>query len=221
MRKFSVILFVMISLTAWSFPGLSHAGKIKGTVQVRGLRSPENILIYLQQAAPVTIGFSGTKFTMDQRNLAFFPHVLPIPAGATVHFPNNDQVAHNVFSLSGTKKFNLGSYRPGEDRTVIFDRPGMVEVRCDVHAEMAAYVLVMKNPYFALTDEKGSFEIPDIKYFKRYHSGAMPDLAPGEYVINTWHEKVKNVRKTIQIQMKGEETVQLNLNRGIPGALYK
>ena len=78
------------------------AGSIKGVVKVKGLRTPENILVYLTKAPPVIEDLSKVKFVMDQRNLEFIPHVLPIFVGATVDFPNNDKVDHNVFNVGHT-----------------------------------------------------------------------------------------------------------------------
>ena len=120
------------------FPAQAFAGEISGMVKVRGLRSPKNILVYLTNAPPVAVDLSKIRFVMDQQNLTFIPHILPIPVGSVVHFPNNDKVDHNVFSLSRTKKFSLGTYRSGESKSVLFDKPGIVELRCDLHAEMAA-----------------------------------------------------------------------------------
>jgi plastocyanin len=145
-------MFLLALFAFIAFPANAFAGKIKGTVKVKGLRTAADIVVYLTKAPATDVDLSKAKFVMDQKNLAFIPHVLPIPVGSTVLFPNNDKVDHNVFSMSRTKKFNLGSYKPGESQTVVFDKPGIVEVRCDVHAEMAAYILVMKNPYFAVTD---------------------------------------------------------------------
>ena len=164
---------------------------------------------------------SKTNFVMDQRNLEFIPHVMPILVGASVQFPNNDEVDHNIFSMSRTKKFNLGSYKPGDSKAVLFDKPGIVEVRCDVHAEMAAYILVMKNPYFAVTDKKGNFQIPDANYLQQAGLKDQADLATGKYFIKTWHEKLKTQKKAITISEDGDVTIQLNLKRGVPGVLYK
>ncbi len=186
-RYFNIKVFIA-GLLFLSLPGMAVAGTISGTVKVKGLRSPENILVYLTKAPPAFVDLSKTKFVMDQQNLTFIPHILPVPVGATIHFPNNDKVDHNVFSLSRTKPFNLGSYKPGEIKTVLFDKPGMVEVRCDVHAEMAAYIMVMKNPYFAVTDDKGRFEIPDANYLKQYGLKGLTDIPPGKYFIKTRHE---------------------------------
>jgi plastocyanin len=203
------------------FPGLALAGKIKGTVKVKGLRSPANVLVYLTKAPSGSMDLSKTNFVMDQRNLEFIPHVLPVLVGSTVQFPNNDKVDHNIFSMSRTKKFNLGSYKPGDSKAVLFEKPGIVELRCDVHAEMAAYILVMKNPYFAVTDINGHFEILDSSYFKQAGLEGATDLLPGKYSIKTWHEKLKTQKKAIVVAENGEVTIQLGLSRGVPSVLYK
>jgi plastocyanin len=197
------------------------AGGISGTVKVKGLRSPANILVYLTKASPAFVDLSKTEFVMDQQNLTFIPHILPVPVGATVHFPNNDKVDHNVFSLSRTKPFNLGSYKQGEIKTVLFDKPGMVEVRCDVHAEMAAYIMVMKTPYFAVTDAQGRFEIPDSDYLNQSGITGVTDIPPGKYFIKTRHEKLKSKKQAVVVPQNGTISIQLELSRGTPGVLYK
>jgi plastocyanin len=221
LRKFYTIIFSIVILTFLYIPGQAFAGNIKGTVKVKGLRTPENILVYLTQAPPRAADLSKVKFVMDQRNLEFVPHVLPILVGATVDFPNNDKVNHNVFSMSRTKKFNLGSYPAGESKSVVFDKPGIVELRCDVHAEMAAYILVMKNPYFAVTDKQGHFEIPDSNTLEQTGLSSLKDLAPGKYFVKTWHEKLKTQKQAVVVPENGDVTIQLDLTRGTPGVLYK
>jgi hypothetical protein len=205
----SLVVFVLLLY----LPSKSIAGKITGTVTVKGLRSPANVLIYLAKAPKISMNLSKAKFIIDQQNLTFVPH--------TVHFPNNDKVDHNVFSLSRTKPFNLGSYKPGEIKTVTFDKPGMVELRCDVHAEMAAYIMVMKSPYFAVTDDKGQFEIPDSKYLGGNGINGIRDLSPGKYVLKTRHEKLKTKKEIVMIPDNGDISVQVDLTRGTPSVLYK
>jgi len=214
-------MFSLAVLALMAFPANALAGKIKGTVKVKGLRTPADIVVYLPKAPAVDVDLSKTKFVMDQQNLAFIPRVLPIPVGSTVLFPNNDKVDHNVFSMSRTKTFNLGSYEPGQSQTVVFDKPGIVELRCDVHAEMAAYILVMKNPYFAVTDRKGNFEIPDSGYLQQVGLEGIADLPPGKYSIKTRHEKLKTQKKSIVVPDSGDGTVELGLKRGVPSVLYK
>jgi plastocyanin len=221
LRKCRVMVFLLVVLMLAVFPVLAAAGKISGTVNTKGLRTPANVLVYLSEAPPAFGDLSRVKFVMDQRNLEFIPHVLPVLVGAAVEFPNNDQVEHNIFSMSRTKEFNLGSYKAGESKTVVFDKPGIVELRCDVHAEMAAYILVMKNPYFALTDEKGRFEIPDSSYLNRIGLTGTENLPPGEYFLKTWHEKLKTQSEAVVVPENGDVTIQLDLSRGVPGVLYK
>ena len=219
-----VLLNVILSLIVFVFfisPATAFAGEISGTVKVKGLRTPANVLVYLAKAPPISIDLSNTKFVMDQKNLEFMPHILPVPVGSAVHFPNNDKVDHNVFSMSRTKKFNLGSYKPGESKTVVFDKPGIVEMRCDVHAEMAAYILVLKNPHFAVTDKKGRFKIPDSAYLNQVGLTGANNPPAGKYFIKTWHEKLKTKKMAVVVPENGEIDIQLDLTRGTPGVLYK
>ena len=224
MRKIPLVNVFVMSLALAALimlPQKAWSGEIKGSVKAQGLRSTENIVVYLTKAPAADVDLSNAKFVMDQRNLEFRPHVLPVLVGSTVQFPNNDEVDHNIFSMSRTKKFNLGSYKPGDSKAVLFDKPGIVELRCDVHAEMAAYILVMKNPYFAVTDQKGSYRIPDDAYLQQVGLANLPELAPGKYVIKTWHEKLKTQKESVMVTENGDVTVQLNLKRGVPGVLYK
>ena len=194
-------------LVAFSL-SVASAAEISGKVMAQGLMEPNDILVYLTKTPGFTKPPQKT-YVMDQRNLTFLPHVLVIPVGAKVAFPNNDKVDHNVFSLSLTKKFNFGKYGPGVTHSVRFDKPGIVELRCDIHAEMRAYILVMKSPYYALTDENGQYRI-DI-------SG----LPAGHYVLHTWRNKLKNHATPIELNGTSSKVVDLKLHRGIPGVLYK
>lgn len=221
MKRNQYIKTLLAGLLLLYLPVQAGAGSITGTVKVRGLRSPANILIYLAKAPAVVVDLSGARFVMDQRNLTFLPHILPVPVGATVSFPNNDKVDHNVFSLSRTKKFSLGSYKPGAIKTVRFDKPGIVELRCDVHAEMLAYIMVMKSPYFTVTDAKGRFEIPDFNLLELSGIQGITNISPGKYFIKTWHEKLKTKKQAVSLRDYGKVAVQLDLMRGTPSVLYK
>jgi len=184
------------------------ASDVSGNVTAQGLRKPDNILVYLTKTPDLSSGIQ-KEFVLDQNNLSFLPHVLAIPVGSTVSFPNNDKVDHNVFSLSRTKNFNFGSYKPGVSHSVVFDTPGIVELRCDLHSEMIGYILVMKNLYYALTDDQGNFTID------------VTGLAPGRYMLKTWHEKLKNSTLTLELPAAAGQKQTINLKRGAPGVLYK
>jgi plastocyanin len=121
---------------------------------------------------------------LDQRNQTFVPWVLAVPVGTTVDFPNSDSTYHNVFSLSKTRRFDLGRYPRGQSRSVRFDRPGVVRVFCEIHSHMNAFILVFAHRYFATTDDAG-----------RYRIAGVP---PGEYRLVWWYDgrerEVREVR---------------------------
>lgn len=204
------------------FPPHILAGAITGTVKVKGLRSAENIMVYLDKVEmPVAVG-ENTNFVMNQNNLTFYPHILPIPVGSSVEFPNNDKVDHNVFSLSRTSPFNLGSYKPGESKSVRFDKPGIIQLRCDVHAEMIAYIMVLKNPYVALTDASGQFQIPDPKWATDAGLTVVDELPAGSYRLKIWHEKLRPVTQQVNVSENSEAIVKFTAKRGPAGSvLYK
>jgi plastocyanin len=111
---------------------------------------------------------------MDQRNETFVPHVLAITVGTVVDFPNNDRTYHNVFSLSKSRRFDLGRYAAGHFKSVRFDRPGVVRVFCDIHSHMNAFILVFNHRFFGLTDADGQYEIDSVP--------------PGTYNLIAWVE---------------------------------
>jgi len=99
---------------------------------------------------------------LDQRNLAFSPRVLVVRAGTLIDFPNNDRVFHNVFSFRDGKRFDLGLYPVGSRKSVLFDRPGLSRIFCNIHPNMAAYVMTVDSPYFARSDDTGAFTIANV-----------------------------------------------------------
>jgi plastocyanin len=113
-------------------------------------------------------------FTMAQKGKQFTPHVLAIPLGSTVEFPNFDPIFHNVFSNFAGQVFDTGLYAPGSNQKVRFERPGIVRVFCNIHSSMSAVVLVLRTPYMAISTADGRFE--------------MDDVAPGAYHLRVWHE---------------------------------
>src|SRR5205085_6063822 len=94
-------------------------------------------------------------------NLTFIPALLPIQVGSTVEFPNLDDTYHNIFSYSPAKRFDLGRYRPDERPipSVVFDKAGLVTLRCDIHEHMRGLILVLDTPYFTTTDLDGRFRL--------------------------------------------------------------
>jgi plastocyanin len=113
-------------------------------------------------------------YTITQQDKRFHPHVLAVPVGTAVRFPNKDPWFHNVFSLYDGKRFDLGLYEAGSSRSVRFERPGVSFVFCNIHPEMSAYVLALDTPYFATSRSDGKVSIPNVE--------------PGRYRLHVWYE---------------------------------
>ena len=122
---------------------------------------------------------------MDQINEQFSPSVLPIPVGTQVTFPNKDQIHHHVYSFSRAKRFEIPLYRGEDVPPVLFDKPGVVKVGCNIHDWMSGVILVVPTPFYAMTQEDGSF--------------TLHDLPAATYPIVSWHERSKTkVDETLQ-----------------------
>ena len=110
-----------------------------------------------------------------QQNKTFVPHVLAVTVGSTVDFPNYDPIFHNAFSNYNGQLFDVGLYAPGSSRSVKFTREGVVRIFCNIHSSMSAVLLVLATPHFATSGRDGSYRIPNVP--------------PGEYVLNLFHER--------------------------------
>jgi plastocyanin len=193
MKKSSGNLFIFavlswVFLFVCSFPVqqalAAEGGTIKGTVNTPWVkRYPA--LVYISQMKG---DFPPPKenLHMSQKGLVFEPHILPVLKGTTVDFTNDDTVAHNVFSpASSPTPFNLGLYGVGVKKSQTFNNLGEVPLLCNVHPDMDAFVVVLQNPYFVLTDNSGTFEIKNVP--------------PGSYELKVWHEKLKGVSQQVMV----------------------
>lgn len=156
-----------------------------------------NVVVYIKtDARMASVNPGGDRvYRMTQEGETFIPHVLPIPVGSTVEFPNLDPIFHNVFSLSATRTFDLGRYPQGDSKSVRFDQPGLVPVFCHIHSDMSAVILVLDNPYFA---------VPGADH--RYRIESIP---PGTHTLVAWHERSLPVEVTVEVN--AGETLELNL----------
>jgi copper binding plastocyanin/azurin family protein len=128
----------------------------------------------------------------------FSPHVLVVPIGSTVNFPNHDPFNHNVFSLSEEHPFDLGLYGRGETRSVKFERAGIIRIYCNVHAQMSALVVVRDNPYYAQPSSDGSFSLPPVP--------------AGRYQLHAWHERSPESTLELEIPAVGIDSLDLQLD---------
>jgi len=130
---------------------------------------------------------------LNQSQMVFRPLVLPVLVGTTVDFPNNDNLYHNVFSYSQPKEFDLGRYPQGRKRSVTFEKPGIVNVYCDIHSYMYATILVLTNPFFSLPADDGTYSIRDI-----------PE---GTYDLSFWYGRKKVSTRRVRIDSGRTSTV--------------
>jgi plastocyanin len=181
MKRTCMMVMAVVAMMSLAASAGSISGKVSGV-------SGESV-VYVDTIAGKTFPAPTAKPVIDQKGLMFVPHIVAVQQGTTVEFLNSDKVAHNVFwpSVGGNKKLthNLGTWPQGEKRPFKFDNPGAVPLLCNVHPEMAGYVVVAPTPYFALTDKSGDYKIENV-----------PD---GSYTVTAWHEGAKNSSKPVTV----------------------
>jgi|SRR5579862_2125631 len=189
-------------ILAW-MAGPLAASSVRGEVElvdsrstsVRKYKDYAGVVVWLESVSPAAsrTPASGAPpvFEMKQKDKMFVPHVLAIPVGAAVAFPNLDPIFHNAFSNFNGQLFDVGLYRPGTSRTVRFQREGVVRVFCNIHPTMSAVIMVLKEPYFVISGKTGAFEIPGVP--------------AGEYRLHIFHERstaeaLQSIERQIVVQ---------------------
>ena len=174
---FFAVFFVTASSTLRAFAEEKGLGTINGTVKAKKAKYLRDTIIYIENV-PNTFEPQKEHIVIDQKNMTFIPHVLPLLRGTTVDFLNSDMVQHNVYSPDAVAdNFNLGTWLKGETRPFTFNKLGIASIRCNVHVDMLAYVLVLQNPYFARVDNEGKFSIANVPL--------------GKYTVKLWSERLK------------------------------
>lgn len=172
---------LLLSLSSMSL----FAGTVSGAIQLtdathdKGEKKKKNYsgaVIWLQPLSPIDlVRITSSRARIVQKSKEFQPHVLAVHTGTVVDFPNLDPMFHNAYSSFDGKIFDLGLYPPGQSRSIRFDREGLVRVFCNIHPAMSAVVVVVKTPYYAVTNSQGEWEIPDVP--------------PGDYRMHVYFER--------------------------------
>ena len=172
------------------------------TVMERGNKQATDVgtaVVWLEAAAGTAARQAPPKtYDVIAEGKDFRPRVTVVPVNSTVRFPNNDPFNHNVFSLSEEGPFDLGLYGRGEARGTKFTRPGLVRVYCNVHANMAAFILVRDNASYTQPGGDGSFSIAGV--------------APGKYLLHAWHERAADVKQEVDVTAQGLTGLDLQLD---------
>ena len=136
--------------------------------------------------------------TVTMKGKAFEPRVSVVGVGASVEFPNQDAIFHNVFSVSGENRFDLELYKKPKSASKVFEHPGIVRIYCNIHPQMSGFVLVRDNPYWAKVAADGSY--------------AIPDVPAGTWVVKAWHERSGESAQTVQLQGAGVALASFRLD---------
>src|SRR6266542_6123013 len=155
---------------------------------------PPLAVVYLDGAFPQPASLPTKQVT--QKDLTFIPALLPVQIGTKVEFPSLDDTYHSIFSYSPAKRFDLGRYRPDERPipSVVFDTPGLVTLRCDIHEHMRGLILVLDTPYFVMTDTDGRFRLRG--------------LPSGRYTLKAWINS-KTTREH-PVELRNGETLHVD-----------
>ena len=193
MKRFLVLAFAAAAALPLA------AGDIHGKVACKGVRDSGDAVVYVGAIAGKSFAPPAEHAKIDQKNLVFLPHVLPVLVGTTVDFHNDDAVLHNVFSPDGcAEKFNLGTWPKGQTKSYTFKKECVAAaLLCKVHPEMEAFVLASPTPYFAVTKADGSYTISGV-----------PD---GSYTLKVWHPKLK--AKEMPVKVAGATTADFEISR--------
>ncbi|HEY3056069.1 MAG TPA: hypothetical protein VGK31_09090 [Thermoanaerobaculia bacterium] len=189
MNRLLPVVVIAVAL----FSNALHAAPVTGSIGFltkRGQRPTLNeTLVWLEP-----IGAKGVprrpaeNVQMVTRNKSLIPHIVAIPVGSTVTFPNDDPISHNLFSLSSANSFDLGLYRRGAGKSQKFDTPGIVNVYCNVHPNMSAVIHVLWTPYYGFADANGRYAF---------------DVPPGRYRVVAWNEQGGMSDSTIDVGANG------------------
>jgi plastocyanin len=200
----SVVLVGLLAIPLCSVSkGVAVAanGVIEGTIKATGLASNEDAVVYIQQV-PGSFPAPAKPADVDQRSMQFIPHVLPIVVGTTVRFLNSDPTEHNVFSPD-FEKYNLGTWPKGQTKDHTFAKcakaPCVYVQLCRIHPEMEAYVVVVQNPFYAVSGKDGRYRIDNVP--------------PGSYSLGVWHAKLKSPPKSVTVDGAKPAVVDFVLTR--------
>lgn len=181
-------------------PATVFAGSISGIVSSAkdGLKDKQKaVVIWVEGLAADSV--PDEKATVSQTGLQFHPRVITVVAGQTIDFPNDDDVAHNVFSLSKAKQFKLGIYPKGQSRSVKFDKPGVIDLFCSIHRHMHAVVVVTPSAHSATAEIGKPFRIEDVP--------------AGEYVVKVWNSAHKTTSHKIVVTETGDAAFDVTLSK--------
>jgi len=180
--------------------GTAAAGTVRGRLQMleKGGKQASDLSEAVVWIEGVRVRPKPVEAVIRMKGKAFVPHVVAIPVGGSVSFPNEDPIFHNAFSVSGENRFDLDLYKKPNSKAWTFQHPGVVKVYCNIHPQMSAIVVVLDNPFFTLASRDGSFSIEGVP--------------AGRYRITAWQERAEETSAEIVVPAEGQATANLTLD---------
>ena len=166
--------FVVILALALQAEAASVTGRVRFIGRAPGVATQTIVYAESLDGGPAAQRAQPGQFRMEQKNKAFVPHVLAIPVGSKVSFPNEDLIFHNAFSLSRPNPFDLGLYRAGTSKDRVFTAPAIYRIFCNIHPQMSSVILVLPTSHITEADAAGNYRL---------------DLPPGRYRVTAWSER--------------------------------
>ena len=196
---FSVVVSLLVSAVSQQITITGHIVVDDGESKERGAIDNAGAVVWFEPLASdlEPVWTTNKRYALVQRNHAFEPHVLIVPVGARVQFPNEDPIFHNVFSMFQAKRFDLGLYEGGTSKTILFDKPGISYIFCNIHEQMGAVIIALTAPYYGVSQPDGSVRLDHVP--------------AGRYRLKVWAEGASD---EVQEGLAREIVVTSDLNLG-------
>ena len=195
-RKICLVYRTLPALIALLLPALAHAATL--TIDVRnGRGQPVRDAVVYAVPDGKALPLARKTAVMDQKNRMFVPHVLPVQTGTAVRFPNSDDIRHQVYSFSPAKTFQLPLYTGTPSTPIVFDKPGVATLGCNIHDRMSAYIVVVDTPHFGATGGNGRV--------------TLDDLSSGKYTVHVWHSELSAAASTVVLTASARHPMTFSL----------
>jgi plastocyanin len=205
LARFGPLVVALLVLGVWATLAFAAGGQdVRGRVVVmKGGQATSNhggVVVYLKGVPNALPDTSKLVYRVYQREKQFTPAVSVALLGSSIEFPNDDNIFHNVFSMSKALRFDLGLYKSGASKTVKAKKLGVIDVYCNIHPQMAAKVLVLDTKYYAMTEADGQFKIQGVP--------------PGSYELVAWHRRGKEVSQRVTVSAGSKSELRVEVVEG-------
>jgi plastocyanin len=195
MLRRNAALIVVLVLSASGAGAASVAGKVTLAAGGKDRADGSNTVVWIEG---VRAAGGAAKAEMKSASKRFDPRVVAVSKSATVEFPNIDPIYHNVFSVSGANRFDLGLYRSGSSKSKTFDQPGLVRIYCNIHPQMVGFVMVVDSDFVAVTGPDGAFHFDNVP--------------PGAHVLKAWNEEGAEISVPVTVKAGADAPLAIRID---------